>query len=177
MVATLLLVVIAVTSTVAVTAANRTAVAPATTWEQCYAFYVSPSRLTWPGDEHRERENVERTGTYVPRNVLFTKVQMLGIKAFVLSPRYRPGVPFTVDHFDVADPTQSLEPAVAPFPSTGVHECGHDDGRRECLANAVDFAFDDRGVLWTLDAGIVHTYGAEPPKIWGFDGTTGDVRT
>lgn len=168
--------------TAAVTTAtpnSTVAAAAAEVHPRYYTFYVSPSRITWSGGG-RERAEAERTGAYVPRNVLFTKVRMLGTTAFVLSPRYRPGVPFTVGHFDVADPKQSLEPYVKPFPSAALHDCGRGDGP-ECLANAVDFALDDSGVLWVLDVGTVHTYGSEPltvgpPKIWGLDGITGEVR-
>lgn len=147
--------------------------------QKYYTFYVSPSRLTWSGGD-RERAEAERTGAYVPRNVLFTKVQMLGSKAFVLSPRYRPGVPFTVGHFDVADPAQPLEPDVEPFPSAALHDCSP-GGSPECLANAMDFALDEPGVLWVLDVGTVNTYGTEPltvgpPKIWGLNANTGEVR-
>lgn len=151
---------------------DRTSTAAA---RQYYTFYLSPSQLTWLGGD-QERVHATKTGAYVPRNILFTKIQMFGSKAFLLSPRYRSGVPFTLSYFDVADPAQPLEPAVMPFPSAELHDC---DGR-ECLANAVDFALDDQGVLWVLDVGTVNTHSTDPltvgpPKVWGLDGSTGEV--
>ncbi|VVC38085.1 Major royal jelly protein/protein yellow [Cinara cedri] len=116
--------------------------------------------------------------SYEPGNVVFTRMQMAGDRAFIVSPRYRPGVPFTLSYVLLTDcrTSEGRNPApcngdvfhpVSPYPSLRAHcqfsksSAKSHGGERTCdnegLVNVVDAYLGPDGVLWVLDVGVINT--------------------
>lgn len=137
------------------------------------AYTLNGQNVEWPC---ASTKNVYAdTGRYVAKNVIGTRVQVWGDRAFVLTPRFRPGVPFTVSavRLDCAD---RCWPALAPYPCWSQH----DESDPNAVQNAVDMYLDPTGVLWVLDSGLVNTM-EQPvrrtqPRIFAVDVKTDKVR-
>lgn len=101
-------------------------------------------------------------------NALATRAQVWGGRAFVVTPRFRPDVPFTLSAVRL-----SGHPAAAvmsPYPArTSLHDGTDPDGIR----NAVDLYLDRTGVLWVLDAGATTAEPSPvrrtPPRVFAID--------
>lgn len=124
-------------------------------------------------------EDTADTGRYVAqhKNVIGTRVQVWRDRAFVLTPRFRPGVPFTVSavRLDCA-PDSRCWPVLAPYPDWS----RHDEADPNAVQNAVDMHLDPTGVLWVLDSGLVDTM-EQPvrrtqPSVFAVDVKTDKVR-
>lgn len=114
------------------------------------------------------------TGRYVAKNIIATRVQVWNDRAFVLTPRFRPGVPFTVSAVRL-DCRDRCWPALSPYPCWELH----DESDPAAIQNAVDLFMDPTGVLWLLDIGLVNTM-EQPvrrtqPRIFAIDVKTNQV--
>lgn len=92
------------------------------------------------------------TGRYVAKNMISTRAQVWDDRAFVLTPRFRSGVPFTVSMVRL-DCRDRCWPVLSPYPCWAMHE----DGDPNAIQNAVDIYLDPTGILWVLDTGLVNT--------------------
>lgn len=124
--------------------------------------------------------NVEWPDTYTGNacaagNVIGTRVQVWGDRAFVLTPRFRAGVPFTVSAVRLDRGADRCWPALAPYPSLSQHG----EGDPDAVQNAVDMHLDPSGVLWVLDSGLVntmeHPVRRAQPRIFAVDVKTDEV--
>ncbi|KAL1498204.1 hypothetical protein ABEB36_009040 [Hypothenemus hampei] len=113
------------------------------------------------------------TGRYISKNVIGTRMQFFHDTAFLLLPRYRPGVPFSLAKFNLTSSNGKV--LLEPFPSWTLQE----EGNCESIQNAIDLFMDPFERLWILDLGIVNTL--EQPirrcsaKIWGFNASSGEI--
>lgn len=118
------------------------------------AYTLNGRNVEWPcasvGNAFAE------TGRYVAKNIIATRVQVWADRAFVLTPRFRSGVPFTVSAVRL-DCRDRCWPVLSPYPRWSLH----DDGDPNAIQNAVDMYLDPEGILWLLDSGLVDT--AERP--------------
>lgn len=104
---------------------------------------------------------------YDPRAVIHSRFQATRDgRVFVASPRYRPGVPFTLGTFRAAS---AVEPDVWPLPaSPAAHRAVacRNAPPPPPLVNVVDLWLDDSGdTLWLLDVGVVDTMTDKPSVI------------
>jgi len=135
-------------------------------------YTLSGQNVEWPCAS--TKSVYADTGRYVAKNVIATRAQVWGNRAFVLTPRFRSGVPFTLS-------TVRLEcehrcwPVLTPYPCWALH----DEGDPNAIQNAVDLYLDPTGVLWVLDSGLVNTI-EQPvrrtqPRIFAIDVKTDKV--
>ncbi|KAI5745339.1 hypothetical protein M8J76_010225 [Diaphorina citri] len=130
------------------------------------------SHVTWPSE--KIKCEYKASGRYHPSNIIHTRAQMCGDKAFVLSPRYKCGVPYTVGEVCLTT-SNKCHAVTRAYPCWEMHnECSCD-----AIQNAVDLYLDCKGILWVLDTGIVNTIGNPikkcSPKVVGFHCETGRV--
>ncbi|XP_050432594.1 protein yellow-like [Adelges cooleyi] len=92
------------------------------------------------------------TGRYTSKNIIATRVQIWDDRAFVLTPRFKTGVPFTVAEMDLKC-NDRCWPMLTPYPCWAMH----DEGDANSIQNAVDIYLDPMGILWVLDTGLVNT--------------------
>lgn len=101
-------------------------------------------------------QNVERprtnNGRYVAKNIIATRVQVWDDRAFVLMPRFRSGVPFTVSTVRL-DCQNRCWPILSPYPFWSLH----DESDSTAIQNPVDMYLDPTGIIWILDTGQVNT--------------------
>jgi hypothetical protein len=114
---------------------------------------------------------------HVAGNVIGTRAQVWGDRAFVLTPRFRPGVPFTVSAVRLGcGGADRCWPALVPYPRWSTHV----EGDPDAVQNAVDMHLDPTGVLWLLDSGLVNTMERPVrrarPRIFAVDVKTDEVR-
>lgn len=114
------------------------------------------------------------TGRYVPRNVIATRFQVWDDRAFVLTPRFRSGVPFTLSTIRL-DCRNRCWPVLSPYPCWAQNQ----EGDTDAIQNAVDIYLDPTGMLWILDTGVVNTV-EQPvrrtqPRIFAVDIKTNQV--
>lgn len=123
---------------------------------------------------------------YSPKAVIYSRFQMTQDgRVFVVSPRFRPGVPFTLGTFQVtADNRAVVEPNVLPFPALPqVHRVPNENTadrksdnlpKSLSLVNIIDLYLENTDdSLWLLDIGSVNTMEKPkyvvPPKIIRLD--------
>lgn len=128
-------------------------------------------------DHHLLGTSMAWPSPYNPRAVIHSRFQMTRDgRVIVVSPRYRPGIPFTLGSFRTAGSGDRaiVEPDVLPLPSaTDAHridaDCVPTAGTESApapLINVIDLcieAVDD--VLWLLDLGVVDTMTGFPRRI------------
>lgn len=124
-------------------------------------------------------QNVEwprtNTGRYVAKNIMATRVQVWSDRAFVLIPRFRTGVPFTVSTVRL-DCQDRCWPILSPYPFWSLH----DESDSTAIQNPVDMYLDPMGIIWVLDIGQVNTTVQQPvhriqPKIIAINVQTNKV--
>lgn len=91
------------------------------------------------------------SGRYEPRNIIATRLQIGREDAFVVLPRLKSGVPFTLSR--VALKKSGCTTLLEPYPSWAMQE----EGDCDALQSAVDLVLDPQDILWVLDTGIVNT--------------------
>lgn len=136
------------------------------------AYSLSGQNIEWPCTS--TKSVYLDSGRYVAKNVIATRAQVWGDRAFVLTSRFRSGVPFTVS-------TVRLEcehrcwPVLSPYPCWALH----DEGDPNAIQNAVDIYLDPTGLLWVLDSGLVNTVEQpvrrSQPRIFAIDVKTDKV--
>ena len=132
-------------------------------------FALSGSNIEWPTSFIK---NIfASSDRYTPRNIIATRVQIYKDEAFIATPRYKPGVPFTLGKLSLKN--RNCQPTIAPFPCWNLQE----EGNCEALQSAVDIFLDNQDILWVLDVGIVNTL-EQPvkrcsPKVVGICAKTG----
>lgn len=124
-----------------------------------FDHYLLGTSMVWP----------ER---YEPRSVIHSRFQMSrGGRVMLSSPRFRPGVPFTLGMFEATAACRTnVEPDVRPFPP---QQCAHrtrdTNTDPQPLVNVVDVFLDKHEILWALDVGTINTMTqperVAPPKI------------
>lgn len=136
------------------------------------AYTLNGQNVEWPCAS--TRRVYADTGRYAARNVIGTRAQVWADRAFVLTPRLRPGVPFTVSAVRL-DCRDRCWPVLAPYPCWALH----DEGDPAAVQNAVDMYLDPSGVLWILDTGLVNTaeqpVRRSPPRVFAVDVKTDQV--
>lgn len=141
-------------------------------YDEPASYSLNGQNIDWPCTS---TENVyTETGRYVAKNVIATRVQMWDDRAFVLTSRFRSGVPFTVSTVRL-DCRDRCWPVLSPYPCWALHE----DGDPNAIQNAVDIYLDPTGILWVLDTGLVNTM-EQPvrrtmPRIFAIDVKTDKV--
>lgn len=146
--------------------AGQTAAAQTDCRADAAVYSLSGQNVEWPC---AATKNVYTgTGRYVPKNVIATRAQVWQDRAFVLTPRFRPGVPFTLSTVDL-DCRNRCWPILVPYPCWALH----DEGDPNAIQNAVDLYLDPLGILWVLDTGVVNTMEQpvrrSPPRIVAID--------
>ncbi|XP_025202087.1 uncharacterized protein LOC112599397 [Melanaphis sacchari] len=129
-------------------------------------------------DHHLLGTSPAWNNSYIPRAVIHSRFQMTRAgRVIVVSPRFRPGVPFTLGSFRTAgtDDRAVVEPDVQPLPSepdthlaeTSVPSASADSALTPApLVNVVDLCIDDiNDVVWLLDVGVVDTMTDSPRRV------------
>lgn len=126
-----------------------------------YDHHVLGTSLAWPNP-------------YTARAVVHSRLQMTKDgRVFLASPRFRPGVPFTLGTFRVTTANRAVvEPEVLPLPSAPESHRAADgpvaatNSTQSPLVNVVDLCLDDtKDVLWLLDVGVVDTMTNDPKRV------------
>lgn len=137
-----------------------------------WTFQIFGSNLNWPCTT--TKNIYVQSGRYIPKNIIASRIQIYKDSALILTPRYKPGVPFTVGSICMSK-GYKCQPLISPFPCWAIHE----EGNEEAIQNAVDIFLDPMDILWVLDIGVVNTLEQPvrraPPKVWAFDVKTGKV--
>nr|CAR66236.1 yellow-g protein [Blattella germanica] len=127
--------------------------------------------LEWP---HPSVKTIYKSsGRYIPKNVIATRMQIHKDEAFVVMPRLKEGVPFTLGKITLKN--KGCSPKITPFPCWSLQE----EGNCESIQSAVDIFLDAQDILWILDVGIVNTL-EQPikrcePKVVAINVKTGNV--
>lgn len=136
------------------------------------AYTLNGQNLEWPSASTKTA--FADAGRYVAKNIIATRVQVWAGRAFVLTSRFRSGVPFTVSAVRL-DCRDRCWPVLSPYPCWSLHE----DGDPNAVQNAVDMYLDPEGILWLLDSGLVNTVERlvrrAQPKILAVDVKTDKV--
>ncbi|XP_067005956.2 dopaminechrome tautomerase [Anabrus simplex] len=134
-------------------------------------FMLNGANLEWPCIS--TKNIYVSSGRYIPKHVIATRLQIFKDEAIVLTPRYKPGVPFTLSKMSLKH--KDCFATLSPFPCWSLQE----EGNCQALQSAVDLFMDPNGILWVLDVGIVNTLVQPirrcPPKVVGIDVKTGLV--
>ncbi|XP_069685297.1 dopaminechrome tautomerase [Periplaneta americana] len=134
-------------------------------------FTLNGANLEWPCSS--TKNIYVSSGRYISKNVIATRLQIYKDEAFVLTPRYKPGIPFTLGKLSLKN--KECQPTITPFPCWSLQE----EGNCQALQSAVDLFLDAHDILWVLDVGIVNTLEQPvrrcPPKIVAISVKTGKV--
>ncbi|XP_046991538.1 major royal jelly protein 1 [Schistocerca americana] len=134
-------------------------------------FTLNGANLAWPCTS--TRNIYASSGRYVSRNIIATRVQIFKDEAIVATPRYKPGVPFTLGKLSLK--SKDHQAVLSPFPCWSLQE----EGNCQALQSVVDLFLDPQDILWVLDVGIVNTLDQPirrcPPKIVAINVKTGKV--
>lgn len=120
-------------------------------------YLLSGFALQWPSEEERDESLL--SGSFEPRNVIQTKMQMWRDRVYVVQSRYKPGVPFTLGVIDL-DGEGTTEPTIQPYPDYESHGPGRSRNPWKRVNNVVDAYLDAKGLLWALDNGDSDEDGA-----------------
>ncbi|KAJ8984331.1 hypothetical protein NQ317_012550 [Molorchus minor] len=135
------------------------------------SFKLTGQELAFPCDS--TKNIYKTTRRYVPSNVIATRMQIYKDQAFIVLPRYKHGVPFTLATFSLK--TKGCKATLYPYPCWGIQE----EGNCEAFQNVVDIVVDAVDNLWVLDTGITNTLEQPvrrcPAKIVGINLKTGLV--
>lgn len=137
-----------------------------------WTYQIFGNNLDWPCIS--TKNIYTQTGRYIPKNIISTRVQIYKDTVIIVTPRYKPGVPFTVGRICLKS-VDKCNPLISPFSCWAIHE----EGNPDAIQNAVDIYLDAQDILWVLDAGVVNTLEQPirrgPPKVWAFDVKSGKV--
>jgi len=132
---------------------------------------VLPSSADRRYDHHLLGASLAWNSSYDPRAVIYSRFQVTRTgRVIVVSPRFRPGVPFTLGSFRTAGTTDRsvVEPDVLPLPSEPeAHQVETWTPPAPApLVNVVDLSIEDiSDALWLLDVGVVDTMTDSPRRI------------
>jgi hypothetical protein len=134
-------------------------------------FMLNGDNLDWPCSS--TKSIYTSSGRYISQHVIATRVQIYKDEAIVVTPRYKPGVPFTLGKLSLK--SKNSHPKITPFPCWSLQE----EGNCQALQSAADIFLDVQDILWVLDVGIVNTLQQPirrcPPKIVAINVKTGKV--
>lgn len=120
-------------------------------------------------DHHMTGTSMVWARPYDPRAIIHNRFQATRDgRVIMASPRFRPGVPFTLGMFRATAATRAtVEPEVRPLPSAPkAHWIAGGNCSLPLLINVVDLYLEDNGiVLWLLDVGMVDTMTDQPKRL------------
>ncbi|KAM3968057.1 yellow-y [Aphomia sociella] len=111
--------------------------------------------LDWNYPDSYSRQNALASGALRPENALPVGIEKWGNKLFVTVPRWRPGIPATLNYVQLDAPYEP-SPKLNPYPSWEGNELGNCETG---LNTVYRIKADSCGRLWVLDTG---TYGYDP---------------
>ncbi|BET00513.1 Major royal jelly protein [Nesidiocoris tenuis] len=127
------------------------------------SLYPSGHHINWTCPEQKTLY-IDK-GLYTPKNILVSRVQIFGCRAYILTPRFLCGVPFTLGTLNMNGPCKA-EPLLSPFPNWESHEASNANSKgNKNIINAVDVFIDRKKIMWILDVGITETL--DKPKVIG----------
>ncbi|XP_022904268.1 protein yellow [Onthophagus taurus] len=101
-----------------------------------------------------ERQEALRTGRFVPENNLPVGIEIWGDKLFVSVPRWRVGIPSTLNYIPLSK-NVGKSPALIPYPNWKSNEAGNCESG---LTTVYRIKADECHRLWVLDTG---TFGID----------------
>jgi len=127
-------------------------------------------------DHHLLGTSLVWNSSYDPRAVIHSRFQITRTgRVIVVSPRFRPGVPFTLGSFRTAGIGDRcvVEPDVLPLPSApDAHRAetrtppASKDSAPAPLVNVIDLSIEEiTDVVWLLDVGLVDTMTGSPRRV------------
>ncbi|KAG5892910.1 hypothetical protein JTB14_006225 [Gonioctena quinquepunctata] len=132
---------------------------------------VSEEQFQWSSINYTWETTVQYqqaigAGNYIPENIFPTGIKPYQDKFFVVTPKYRNGVPLTLSY--VPKNAEKINPLLVPFPSWGFHD------ERSCtnMQNVQSVEIDPKGIMWVIDGVRMFTTNC-PPKLLQFDLTKG----
>nr|QEL52202.1 yellow protein [Bactrocera dorsalis] len=119
---------------------------------------------------YAQRQQAIANRDFVPENNLPLGIDVYGDRMFITTPRWKDGVPSSLNYLPY--PPKERSPALRPYPNWSVHSnvkelnCGK-------LISVYRSSIDSCGRLWVIDSGIVNATVKLnqicPPKIVAFD--------
>ncbi|XP_063706289.1 protein yellow-like [Culicoides brevitarsis] len=120
------------------------------TWNHAFCFAKFDEVFSWTELDWNIPENIKQSDQYIPRNGLPVGIERWNDKLFVSVPRWRNGVPATLNYIDLnLNPTGFGVPLV-PYPSLANNIAGDCDNG---LSTVYRIKADRCNRLWVLDVG------------------------
>ncbi|XP_049808262.1 protein yellow-like [Schistocerca nitens] len=116
-------------------------------------------QLDFAYPDAQSRQNALRTGDFIPENNLPVGIEVWGDKLFVTVPRWRQGIPATLNYIPLSTASPD-SPQLIPYPDWETNREGNCNG----LTTVYRIKADACDRLWVLDVGTV-----------GYDNTTENV--
>ena len=147
-----------------------------------YKIYYQWKQIDFDFPPSTNVSGLKSNGSYIQLNVIPTAIKVYGDRAFIATPRYKPGVPVTLssirynNRFEIFGILFGDEsPKFKPFPSYPMQE----EGNCSALQLVQSMEVDEFGRLWIVDVGRTQLLGGEPrnlcpAKILVVDLTAGD---
>ncbi|XP_049865521.1 protein yellow [Pectinophora gossypiella] len=109
--------------------------------------------LDWAYPDEQTKLMAISSGELIPENALPVGIERWGNKLFVSVPRWRPGIPATLNYIPLDGPQHDPSPKLIPYPSWAANELGN---CASGLTTVYRIKADQCNRLWVLDVG---TYG------------------
>ncbi|XP_041972920.1 protein yellow [Aricia agestis] len=117
--------------------------------------HYSWNMLDWDYPDPYSKQQAYQTGELIPQNALPVGIERWRNKLFVSVPRWRPGIPGTLNYIPL-DAPYDPSPKLIPYPSFAGNQLGDCDNG---LTTVYRIKADKCDRLWVLDVG---TYGYDP---------------
>ncbi|VVC34730.1 Six-bladed beta-propeller, TolB-like,Major royal jelly protein/protein yellow [Cinara cedri] len=139
----------------------------------CKPYMLNGHYVKWPSPKVEADYLTKKN--YIPKNIIFTRLQTCGNQVFLVSPRYKEGVPFTLSHLKLTGKDQCYN-YVRPYPTLEKSLVGD----HKSIVNAIDIYMGQNGILWVLDIGVINTLEEKPKreceaKILGIESDSGRI--
>lgn len=97
-------------------------------------YRLGGNNLEWPC---QSTKNIyTSTGRYTPKNIIATRAQIFNDEAYLVLPRYKSGVPFTLGRINLRK--GGCQTAITPYPCWALQE----EGNCQALQSVVDLFID-----------------------------------
>jgi len=130
--------------------------AAAATLEEVFSW--KEVSFVWPNDE--TKENAIKSGDYIPANNLPLGLARWKNKLFVTVPRWKAGVPSSLNYISLN--TNEKSPALAPYPDLKANTLPKDGEKPEenTIISTFRVHVDECDRLWVMDTGLADILGS-----------------
>ena len=128
---------------------------PISMWKQ----EVDDDNFAW--DKLHTEEDYLKRKEYIVKNNEIAGIKVWKCKMFLTVPRWKPGVPSTLNYINLPGNAVVSDPTLIPYPSWAQNK------HKNCSSFqwVQSMEIDTNGVMWVLDKGATSAGGICPPKI------------